>query len=183
MVIYGQECSWCGRYGCSGYCRNYSSPYSPCYPTPLPGPNYWPMQPHGCVCPVGAEKTCQGAGCPRRAPTVQWTTGGLSPNITGYGISSVTVANLQVYVSNTVSGTSLNVHANTQLLNEYADTSVGGVCASNNISLEDGVYINGRWCSANTAGVWYNPTYQKFEYCPEHADEWYVDGDWQKPTT
>lgn len=24
---------------------------------------------HGCICPPGAELTCQGAMCPRRAPT------------------------------------------------------------------------------------------------------------------
>lgn len=24
--------------------------------------------PHGCVCPAGAEKTCRGALCPRKAP-------------------------------------------------------------------------------------------------------------------
>jgi hypothetical protein len=26
--------------------------------------------PHGCVCPPGSEKTCQGLTCPRRAPIV-----------------------------------------------------------------------------------------------------------------
>ena len=26
------------------------------------------IRPHGCICPPGAEKTCQGIGCPRRHP-------------------------------------------------------------------------------------------------------------------
>ena len=26
------------------------------------------VKPHGCICPVGAEATCKGMTCPRRAP-------------------------------------------------------------------------------------------------------------------
>lgn len=29
--------------------------------------------PHGCVCPVGAEQTCKGWECPRRAPDFRVT--------------------------------------------------------------------------------------------------------------
>lgn len=28
--------------------------------------HYSPPQPPGCICPPGAEKTCQGPSCPRR---------------------------------------------------------------------------------------------------------------------
>lgn len=27
------------------------------------------FEPRGCICPPGAEKTCQGLNCPRRAPS------------------------------------------------------------------------------------------------------------------
>ena len=29
------------------------------------------MRPHGCICPPGSEKTCQGIGCPRRVRSFQ----------------------------------------------------------------------------------------------------------------
>jgi hypothetical protein len=29
-------------------------------------PMYTIQAPHGCVCPPGAERTCQGPGCPRQ---------------------------------------------------------------------------------------------------------------------
>ncbi len=29
-------------------------------------------RPHGCVCPAGAEATCQGFGCPRKPVSLGW---------------------------------------------------------------------------------------------------------------
>ena len=47
---------------------------TPWYPLPSPQPlsPYPNFVPHlqGCICPVGAEKTCQGPLCPRRGITV-----------------------------------------------------------------------------------------------------------------
>jgi hypothetical protein len=39
-------------------------PPLPQIPYPVAQP---PIAPHGCVCPVGAESTCRGPMCPRRA--------------------------------------------------------------------------------------------------------------------
>ena len=54
----------CTLYGCQGYC-GYQR---------LATPTYIPTAPRGCVCPVGAEKTCQGFGCPRK-PTFATASG------------------------------------------------------------------------------------------------------------
>jgi hypothetical protein len=35
---------------------------------PAQYPGYGKVASHGCVCPAGAEKTCQGPLCPRKAP-------------------------------------------------------------------------------------------------------------------
>lgn len=42
--------------------------------------------PQGCICPVGAERTCQGAFCPRRAPVSPKPTGCNPPDITGCSV-------------------------------------------------------------------------------------------------
>lgn len=65
---------------CTGACRR--PPYRCGGGAPLPDdftfpparfPSHWPAQPIvlGCVCPVGAEKTCEGVMCPRRNPYKQ----------------------------------------------------------------------------------------------------------------
>ena len=36
------------------------------WPQIMPLPPMSPVVPHGCICPPGAEKTCQGWNCPRR---------------------------------------------------------------------------------------------------------------------
>lgn len=36
---------------------------------PLPPPSF-PALPRGCVCPAGAEATCQGFACPRKPLTI-----------------------------------------------------------------------------------------------------------------
>jgi hypothetical protein len=55
--------------------------YSPVYPNaPAPYIPYWTIPhyipqpiviPIGCICPVGAEKTCQGTCCPRKSGWVK----------------------------------------------------------------------------------------------------------------
>jgi hypothetical protein len=48
----------CAQYGCQGQCGYRPPNYVPGY--------YQAATPRGCICPPGAEKTCQGFGCPRK---------------------------------------------------------------------------------------------------------------------
>jgi hypothetical protein len=61
-----------------------SHPCPICYPGWQPWPPYYGYGtvalPQGCICPAGAEKTCQGPLCPRR------------PMITGSGFSPITAS-------------------------------------------------------------------------------------------
>jgi hypothetical protein len=47
----------CRMYGCQGHCGGWSLSH------PVQ------IQPRGCICPAGSEKTCQGYGCPRKPIT------------------------------------------------------------------------------------------------------------------
>jgi hypothetical protein len=57
----------CRLYGCRSMRMMHPNYRPPFYQGIWPGHTY-PVQPtqHGCICPPGAEKTCQGPMCPRR---------------------------------------------------------------------------------------------------------------------
>lgn len=53
-------CLWGGLGPCP--CPHYRAPQ----PMTVPTFPILPPQPHGCICPPGAEATCKGDFCPRR---------------------------------------------------------------------------------------------------------------------
>ena len=56
---------WCRENGCRIFRRQQELQHDqPAFKPEIRPAPYAPM--HGCVCPVGAEKTCKGAFCPRR---------------------------------------------------------------------------------------------------------------------
>jgi hypothetical protein len=58
----------CAQYGCQRWRPNYS--YPSYFPPNYPQYGHWNppsySAPLGCICPIGAEKTCEGLVCPRR---------------------------------------------------------------------------------------------------------------------
>src|SRR6185503_3636564 len=76
---YRVGCCSCGSPYCP-YCGGWYQPHRPYNPwNPVPMPQTWPAcSPRGCICPPGAEATCQGVGCPRKAwggEGIVWGTG------------------------------------------------------------------------------------------------------------
>lgn len=52
---------------CRMRARKERQSWTPEYLRPL----FTETKPHGCVCPIGAEVSCQGLGCPRNPPMKQ----------------------------------------------------------------------------------------------------------------